>query len=113
MLPVLESVLHADGWRERESCLAGAYEIVATMHNDLGITSALPTQASPFHGRPYQVIHGDVFSAALHAQITDEAVKRLPPTLGGVDEYIHSTDVLSYPERYRKLPALYKDTGAN
>jgi Domain of unknown function (DUF4037) len=108
LLPILESVLHAEGWQAREQRLAAAYEIVATMHNNLGITKALPAQVSRFHGRPYLVIHGDVFSAAITEQITDEAVKSLPLALGGVDEFVHSTDVLAYPDRYRKLKALYE-----
>ncbi len=107
LLPILESVFHATGWHEREERLTAAYEIVATMHNDLGLTRPLPAKASPFHGRPYLVIHGNVFSAALHEQITDEAVKRLPPHLGGIDEMVYSTDVLSYSDRFPRVRVLY------
>jgi len=109
MLPVLESVFHAMDWHEREERLAAGYEIVATLHNGLGITQPLPTKASPYFGRPYRVIHGNAFGDALHEQITDEAVKCLPPHLGGIDEIVFSTDVLSYSERFPRLRVLYEN----
>jgi hypothetical protein len=104
-----DRVLHSRDWHEREKYLSVAYTIVAEKHNSLGITEPLSTEVSPFHGRPYLIIHGDVFAEAIQDAIEDPAVRALPSFLGSVDQYVDSTDVLSYPRRYRKLDALYKD----
>ena len=61
-------------WQERESHLCAAYEVVAAMHNRLAITEPLPARARPFWGRPFRVIGGERFAAALRVQITDPAV---------------------------------------
>ena len=109
LTPIFERVLSAPTWREREAQLSLAYEAVATMHNALAITEPLPTHVSPFHSRPYLVIHGDRFVAAIRAAIQYEAVRRLPPHVGAVDQFANSTDVLSYPERSARLAAVYED----
>jgi hypothetical protein len=50
--PILGNVLAATTWRERETQLAAAYAIVATMHNALDVTDPLPVEVSNFHARP-------------------------------------------------------------
>jgi hypothetical protein len=107
LMPLLEQVLGAATWREREAQLVRAYEVVATLHNALGITEPLPGHVSPFHNRPYLVIHGERFAAALRAAIVDEQVRRLPPHLGAIDQLADATDLLSYPARSNRLAALY------
>ena len=59
LTPILMQVLGATSWQEREKPLVSAYELVAEMHNELGITAPLPTKASQFHGRPFLVIQAD------------------------------------------------------
>ena len=54
--------LAARGWHDRQQHLVHAYEIIAAMHNDLGITEPLSTQASQFHGRPFLVIQAGEFA---------------------------------------------------
>jgi hypothetical protein len=109
LTPFFERVLSAPHWREREAHLALAYETVATMHNALAIAEPLPTRVSPFHGRPYLVIHGDRFAAAIRAAIQSDEIRRLPPHIGAVDQFADSTDVLSYPEHSARLAAIYGD----
>src|SRR4030095_4537941 len=46
--PHLEAALRSASWRERESHLVATYELIAGMHNDLGITQLLPTQSENF-----------------------------------------------------------------
>jgi hypothetical protein len=77
------------------------------MHNALGITVPLPTKVSPFHGRPFQVIHGEVFSNTIKATIRDEAVKRIPTDIGSVDQFSDSTDLLENTALRQRLKALY------
>jgi len=104
--PMLRSVMLAQSWREREQSLSQAYEALAEMHNALDITEALPTRVSNYFGRPFKVIHGDHFAAAIKAQIHDEAVKSIPVNIGSIDQFSDSTDLLANTER-RRLKILY------
>lgn len=94
--PHLEYALAARTFPERERGLTASYRIMATMHNALGITTPLPTEPTPFFGRPFQVIHGGVFAAAIQDTITDPAIRSLPKEAGGIDQFIDSTAVLSH-----------------
>jgi hypothetical protein len=108
MTPILTSVLSAGTWQEREQYLSAAYERAAQMHNDLDITPPLPTAVSPFHERPFLVLHADRFAEALGAEIASEEVRALPVHLGGIDQYVDSTDVLDNPQRFGQLKLLYR-----
>jgi hypothetical protein len=105
--PVLGRVLGAYDWTQREGHLGEAYRIVATLHNNLGVTDPLETEPSGFHGRPYKVIHGDRFAEALHERIDHPAVQGLPRGLGAIDQVTTSVAVLSKPERCRALASLW------
>ncbi len=104
---VFTRVLAAGTWREREQFLSNAYETVAGLHNALAVTPPLDSQVSAYHGRPYRVIHADRFAAATRAAIADEAIKQIPGDIGGVDQFVDSTDVTDRPELCRRLRALF------
>lgn len=106
--PLFISVLNATTWQERQKYLTAAYEIVAQMHNDLAITPPLPTNVSPFHKRPFLVIHAERFADALLATISDEEVRALPANIGSIDQFVDSTDVLSYPPHFDKVKRMYE-----
>ncbi|MHA2603429.1 MAG: DUF4037 domain-containing protein [Candidatus Thorarchaeota archaeon SMTZ1-83] len=108
LTPIFTRVLHAESWKEREKHLTSAYEYVARMHNELRITSPLNDRVSPFHKRPFMIIQGNDFADAILEQIDSDDVKSLPNHLGGIDQFVHSTDVLAYPNRYRKFTTVYK-----
>jgi hypothetical protein len=99
--------LLAQNWRERELYLSQAYEMLAEMHNALGVTDLLPAKVSPFYGRPFKVIHGEVFAKAIKAQIQDEAAKNITTDIGGIDEFSDSTDLLD-SAGLRRLKTLYE-----
>jgi hypothetical protein len=105
--PVLTDALSAGTWQEREKRLSAAYEHVAQMHNNLGLTKPLPTAVSPFHERPFQVPHADRFAAALLDAVESEEVRALPAHLGGIDQYVDSTDILDNPRYFGNLKAMY------
>jgi hypothetical protein len=109
LAPLLDHVLRAEEWKERERHLSLAYEVVAGLHNALAITEPLPTQVSTFFDRPYLVLQSGRFAHAIHTAITDEHVKSLPPYLGGVEQFVDSTDVLERNWRIARLRALYED----
>ncbi len=92
--PIFEQVLSANSWKEREEHLSRAYEAAARMHNALGITPPLGTKVSPFHTRPYLVIHAERFAAAIDAAITDPQVRSIPVQAGSVDQLTDNTNVL-------------------
>src|SRR5204863_4867462 len=54
--PIFQEVLLSKNWKEREAQLSSAYQIVARMHNALGITRPLDTGVSYYYNRPYLVI---------------------------------------------------------
>lgn len=108
LVPILARVLEATTWPKREKPLTGAYEFVAEMHNGLGISEPLPTKVSPFHNRPFMIIQADTFSDAIRAAITSEEVRALPAHLGAIDQFVDSTDVLSYPDRFDQLKLMYQ-----
>ena len=108
LTPVFMEIMDASTWEIRLGHLTRAYEYMAKMHNELGITEPLNTQVSQFHNRPFLIIQADEFADAIHAKIEDDEVKRLPKYLGGIDQYVDSTDVLSYTEKFRRFWSMYQ-----
>jgi hypothetical protein len=108
--PHLQGVLRAETWPERERHLCAAYEIVAAMHNALGMTEPLPAQVSPFFTRPFKVIQGGAFAVSIRARITDPDVQRLAARrlIGSIDQWSDSTDMLCDLEQRPVLRRLYE-----
>jgi hypothetical protein len=102
----LSGALRAADWQEREHRLTGAYEVVARMHNDLGLTEPVDPRVRNFHNRPFLVLDAYRFTDVLRATITDPAIRELPP-VGAIDEYVDNTDVTDrgYAERRRQYIA--------
>ena len=108
LVPIFTAALQAHSWQEREAHLTRAYEFAATIHNELGITAPLPAKVSLFHDRPYLVIHSDAFAEAIRQAIVDEEVRRLPPYIGSITQFVDSTDVLEYYDCFDRLKILYQ-----
>ena len=108
--PHLEAALRSPTWKERESHLVPAYEIIAAMHNDLRITEPLPAESAHFFGRPFKVINliGD-FSEKIRSHIKDPEVMRIAASklIGSIDQFSDNTDLLSDPRRRSLIKALY------
>jgi hypothetical protein len=107
LMPSFQRVLASTSWKDREIHLCAAYEMVAAMHNDLGITDPVPTRVTRFHNRPFLVIQGEDVARIIWQAIEDPEVRALPFGVGKVDQYADSTDILSYAEHCRRLGALY------
>ncbi|HEY1628144.1 MAG TPA: GNAT family N-acetyltransferase [Streptosporangiaceae bacterium] len=80
----LTGALAGQDWRTREQNLRDAYEAIAALHNQLGVTQPVDTHVRSYYDRPYLVIGADRFTTALRQA-------RLPLT-GAVDQFIDSTD---------------------
>ena len=100
--PALHGALEAMGWREREAHLCSAYRLAAAQHNALGVTAPLDESTRDFYDRPFQVIDGGRFAAALRSQITDDETATLP-AVGTVDQFVDSTAVLTDARRCRAV----------
>ena len=108
--PHLRGALAASDWQERESHLAHGYEMVAAMHNRLGLTRPFPTKARDFFGRPFRVIALHGFTNALLAGITDDRVRRIAARrpIGSIDQFSDSTDLVSHAGWRATLRKLYE-----
>jgi predicted N-acetyltransferase YhbS len=79
----LAGAVSAADWPTREKQLCQAYEAVAALHNELGVTRPLKTHVRRYYGRPFLVIGAERFAAALGGA-----------GLGAVDQFIDSTDAI-------------------
>jgi hypothetical protein len=110
MVPLLEKVLGAETWQDRQAAIVPAYELLAKLHNALGVTDPLPEKASPFFGRPFLVIQAGRFDAALREKIEDpqlRAVVEKGGALGGLDEISANTELTSNHAWWKGLRDLY------
>ncbi|MDR3612134.1 MAG: DUF4037 domain-containing protein [Candidatus Obscuribacterales bacterium] len=107
LAPVLEQILQASTWKNREKYLSHAYKFVAAMHNKLKITETLSEDVAQFHGRPFWTISMGAFSQAIAAKITEPEMKKLAQKrlIGGIDQISDNTDILE--DANRRL--LFKD----
>ncbi|MFC4110089.1 DUF4037 domain-containing protein [Micromonospora zhanjiangensis] len=96
----LTALVTADSWPDRQVALCRALEAAAVRTNETGLAEPVEPTVRPFHHRPFLVLHADRFAAALRAAITDPALRQRPP-VGAVDQFVDSTDVLAYTERFR------------
>lgn len=101
--PVLEKAVSSTSWKQRQEYLVKAYKTIASLHNSLKITKPLPVKASKYYDRPYLVIHGDVFANAIRDKIKDKEIKSIKTNIGSVDQFMDSTDALSYPDIFSKV----------
>jgi hypothetical protein len=116
LTPLFRRTLRAETWREREDALAAAYEIVAELHNALGITAPLDPRTRAYYSRPFRVIFAERFCAAIVAEIRDAAVRAIVDytgLIGSVDQVSDNVDVLANPQRVARLRALYEAAAAD
>ncbi|GAA3040377.1 DUF4037 domain-containing protein [Streptosporangium longisporum] len=90
----------AGAWRERHRHLGVVYRRAAALHNRMGRAAALDDGLRDHHRRPFPVLDAGRFAEALHRAITDTRVRALP-RVGSIDQFAHSTDLLTDPRRCR------------
>jgi hypothetical protein len=104
LTPLLSGALSARSWQDRERYLSPAFEFVAELHNELGLTERVDPKVRHFHGRPFLVLDAYRLTDALRATITDPVLSALPP-VGAIDQYVDSTDLTSFSDRRRRYLA--------
>ena len=105
--PVFEEILVATSWRMREAGLAQAYEMIAHQHNELQITEPIDEKVSE-HGRPYLILRGHRFGAAIFRRITSAEIRRMGFFGGSVSQLVESDTEVSDVQLCRKLRILYE-----
>ncbi|MGW0948751.1 DUF4037 domain-containing protein [Streptomyces sp. NPDC002623] len=90
LTPVLTAVLAATDRHSREQHLTAAFETVAGLHNQRELTDPLDPATTPCRR----------FAAALLGRVGDPAVRALP-TVGAVDQFVDSAEVLGRVEAAR------------
>ena len=110
LYPVLQRVLAAATWQEREQHLCIAYEHIARMHNGLNLTRPLPEHTRQFFGRPFQVIALHGHADALCEHIQDPQVRALASDrrIGSVDLFSDNVDLVSHSRFRSTLRKLYE-----
>jgi len=111
LMPPLWRAQRAPSWPERQTALGEALAELVRRQNALGITRALPVGASPFHRRPFTIIHGSEIAAALVETIVDPEVARIVRRglLGSIDQVSDNTDLLENPRLRAAVCRLYRD----
>lgn len=100
--PALRGALSASDWRDRERHLGSAYQVVGAASNATGLAAPVDAATRGFHDRPYRVLRAERLAGALRESIHDPWIRELP-LVGGVDQVVDSTDVLTHPVRCRAL----------
>ncbi len=108
--PILERILHAHSWQERDPLLACAYELTAIRFNELHLVDEAPEKPTGFWGRPFQVIWGDRIAKKLLAVITDPLVRKSAgrSPIGSIDLISDNTDLLEDAELRKKVRKLFE-----
>jgi hypothetical protein len=105
--PPLERALAADAYPEREEALIDALTALARRHNAAGVTAPVSEEPGWFHERPFRVLGSARFVDACLERVTDERLRALP-LVGGIDQWVDSTDVLSELRVLEELTAAYR-----
>jgi uncharacterized protein DUF4037 len=98
----LDATLAAHDFAAREAAFVEAVEAVARRHNALGVTDPVEPTARRFHSRPFRVLGSARFVDACLERVQDEWLRSLP-LVGGIDDFVDSTDVLSSPATARRV----------
>ena len=109
--PILRAVMSSSSWQDRETHLSAAYEVVARMHNALGVTETLDASTMQFHGRPYRVLGAGRFAKAVSDTIADDELKSIYAAangIGAVDQFVDSTNLLGRADLCSRLRVLFK-----
>lgn len=94
--PILDQVLSAQNWRDREARLQDACRFMAELQITKGIPGAIAPAVGSLHARPYRFIDSLKIGNALRAAIEDEYLRQLHE-FGGADQFLSSNFVLAVP----------------
>ena len=96
----------APDWRDRESSLAEACEVLLSAQRARGLP-APGSAVTRFWDRPFRTVD-DAIAEALLAGIADPQVSRLPAGIGSIEQWADNVDVLASPARRGALRTAYR-----
>ncbi len=108
LTPILESVLTANDWKEREKNLSKAYEMMIEEYNKLELTKPFEPKVKQFYTRPFEVINAHEIAEAIKEKIIDEHLKNIRRKIGKIDQITNSVDILDYNEQFKKFRKIYE-----
>lgn len=73
----------------------------------MGVTPPVDVQLSHFFHRPYMVPHSSRFVDALLGALPPNVLREWPRHVGGVDQFVDSTDILDRIERMQALGSVF------
>lgn len=111
LMPHLDRARYASDWHVREAGVVGAVQTLMEQHNTLGLTEHIDPTPRPFHGRPFTVMAAARVSDALLHSIADPEIRNLPRHLGGIDQYIDSTDAMNSHHLHHAIRGWIGDSG--
>ena len=94
--PLLEQVLAANGWEEREARLIDALRHMADLQIEAGVPGATAPLITSIHARPFRFIDTLEISNAIQAAIADEGLRQMME-FGAADQFL-SNFVLAVPQ---------------
>ena len=99
LTPMFQRALAASAWKQREAALVPVFETVARAFNGLALTEPLEPTVRRFYSRPFLVLGS--------GRLAEACMARTPLASlgwsGGIDQFVDSVDVLSYPPVARRL----------
>lgn len=109
LLPLLNSVLVKEHWREREALLSEVYLLLANMHNNLGITEFIEPKIVNFHNRPYKVPQSERFVTALLNKVESQIIRQLQRPIGSISQFTDSTDISCWNAKLHTIATVYDE----
>ena len=104
--PAMLDVLSAQDYEPRENALVRVVEELGARHNAARVTRPVEATVRLFYTRPFRVLGSARFVDACLERVTDPWLKSLP-LVGGIDQFVDSTDVLNDPVRFAAAASFY------
>jgi hypothetical protein len=86
--------------------LTRAYEAVARIHNESELPSVDDPTVRHFHSHQFLVLGSERFVDACLGAVSDPWLRALP-RIGSIDQFVDSTDVLSFAPNAARLRSMY------
>ncbi len=109
LTPIIEKVLVARGWRERERALYEACQYLARLQVRQHVPGAIDPTAASIHARPFQFVDSLSIGASLRGAIEDEVLRDLPD-IGAADQFLSANFVRAVPELTQAALSALLDT---
>ena len=95
LAPILAAAQLASDYRERESHLCGAWQILNRLHNNLQLTQPIAPAVQEFHGRGFMVSNAWRYTQALLERIACDELQQIAARslIGGIDQFSDNTDL--------------------